>query len=85
MAYVAFGILIVSVVLVAWLIASRRAKIAQFYGEVAVEMQKTSWPSRDEVINSTGLVLAAIALCTLAVWGVDHILGILITLLFSAA
>ena len=82
--YVGFGILVVVLVLLVWFVAKRRERIQRFYGEVAIEMEKTTWPTRDEVISSTSLVLCAIVFCTLAVWGVDFVIGGLVSWMFAA-
>ena len=35
-------------------------RVTEFWREVKSEMKKVSWPSRPEVISTTGVVLAAI-------------------------
>ena len=32
-------------------------KIKNFFGEVRAEMQKVTWPTREELVGSTGVVL----------------------------
>ncbi len=71
-----FLLLVLTAVVV--LIVRSRQKLKQFYNEVAIEMEKTTWPSRDEVIASTSLVLGAVAICTLCIWGIDTVIGSLV-------
>lgn len=46
-----------------------------FFDEVSFEMGKVTWPSRDEVINSTVLVGVATVILTFTVMIVDLIIG----------
>ncbi len=59
------------------------AKIRVFFESVTDEMRKSTWPSREQVIESTILVIictAALAMCT---FGVDKVLGVIIQLLMG--
>ena len=49
--------------------------IYRFFHEVWVELKKTSWPSYDEVKKSTLVVLAAIAIISVWIGGLDYFLG----------
>ena len=53
---------------------SKRA--GRFLRECWLELQKTSWPSSDELKKSTLLVLAAVAIITLWIGGLDFLFGI---------
>ena len=53
-----------------------------FADEVAFEMNKVAWPSRDEVVQSTGLVLVVTLILTVMVGIVDSIFGQLVRFLF---
>ena len=37
-------------------------KIGKFIGQVKVEMKKVAWPSREELISSTIVVLVSVAI-----------------------
>jgi len=50
-------------------------KIVKFFREVKVEMSKVSWPSLDELKNSTKVVIVAVILITIFIGVVDRILG----------
>ncbi|MCK4547774.1 MAG: preprotein translocase subunit SecE [Candidatus Eisenbacteria sp.] len=54
-------------------------KIQKFLREVKVEMSKVSWPSLDELKNSTKVVIVAVFLITVFIGVVDRILGFVIT------
>ena len=50
-------------------------KIANFYADVKSEMQKVSWPTREELLNSTLIVAAVSLLFTIYIFGVEYILA----------
>lgn len=47
----------------------------RFLRECWMELKKTSWPSYDELKKSTLLVLAAVAVITIWIGGLDFLLG----------
>jgi preprotein translocase subunit SecE len=46
----------------------------KFLPEVVAEMKKTSYPSRQEVIGTTGVVLITSFIFAVYLWGVDVII-----------
>ena len=46
-------------------------KIAEFFNEVKGELKKVSWPSRQEVIHSTSIVVVTIMLLASFLWLID--------------
>jgi len=48
----------------------------QFYGDVRSEMKKVSWPSRQEVIGTTIVVVVAVFFFGLYLGAVDQLLGL---------
>ena len=50
-------------------------KIAGFLLDVKVEMAKVSWPTRDELMNSTVIVTIVTIIFTLFIFLADLILG----------
>ncbi len=46
-------------------------RLGQFYHDVKLEMRKTSWPTRNEVWNTTVVVLIAVIFFGYYLWGVD--------------
>ncbi len=57
------------------------SKITRFVNEVKVEMQKVSWSSKDELIGSTGIVIASTALLAIFIGIVDLILSRFVNIL----
>ncbi|MCL5270001.1 MAG: preprotein translocase subunit SecE [bacterium] len=53
-----------------------------FYGEVAFEMTKVAWPSRQEIVNSTILVGISTLILTAMISVVDYVLMKAIGLIF---
>jgi preprotein translocase subunit SecE len=45
----------------------------QYLGEVKGELRKVAWPTRQEVINSTIIVLIAVTVLTSLIFGYDYI------------
>ncbi len=53
-------------------------RITNFLKGVRGEVDRVSWPTRNEVISLTGLILLLVVIMTAYIWGVDTILtGIL--------
>ena len=48
----------------------------KFLHESWIELHKTSWPNYDELKKSTALVLAAVAVITLWIGGLDYLFGL---------
>ena len=49
--------------------------------ETASELKKVTWPSFGEVVKKTGIVIAFVVIFGLLVFGVDTLLGFLVSLL----
>ena len=43
----------------------------EFIGEVRAEMKKVAWPARQEVLATTGVVVVAVIVMGLYLWGLD--------------
>ena len=56
------------------------SKITKFFNDVKVEMAKVSWPSREELINSTMIVAVVSVLFTVFIFVADLILSRVIRL-----
>lgn len=46
-------------------------KVSKFFKGVRSELKKVSWPSRDEIVNHTGVVVACCAVATVVLWVLD--------------
>ncbi len=56
------------------------SKIVKFFNDVKVEMSKVSWPTREELMNSTMIVAVVGILFTLFIFFADLVLSRLIQL-----
>jgi preprotein translocase subunit SecE len=59
-------------------------KLTQYVNDVQQEISKVSWPRRDELISSTGVVIFVCIVFSIFVFGVDVILSRLLKLLLKA-
>ena len=55
----------------------------KFIREVRVEMQKVSWPSRNDVIGSTVVVMIAVIVMTLIVTAADQVLATILDVILQ--
>ncbi|MCE5228607.1 preprotein translocase subunit SecE [bacterium] len=72
--YVLLGLLLAAIVLVAMSWTKVMASVAglrEFFREVNFEMGKVTWPSTEEIVNSTVLVFIVIIALTVMVMLVD--------------
>jgi preprotein translocase subunit SecE len=53
-------------------------KIRKFFGEARIEMGKVTWPTREELKESTKIVIVATLIVTVFVGAVDQILTLII-------
>ena len=53
-------------------------KIVKFLKETKAEMRKVTWPTRDELVGSTKIVIIATLVVTLFIGIVDQILTLII-------
>jgi preprotein translocase subunit SecE len=52
-----------------------KEKILNFFRDVVKEMEKVTWPSREELTESTKIVIIVTLVISLFTWGVDTILS----------
>ena len=57
-------------------------RVRVFFKEVQVEIRKVSWPSREELRDSTIVVIATVLIVAAYVGIVDRVLGTAVGLLF---
>jgi preprotein translocase subunit SecE len=57
--------------------------LVKFARDVRAEAAKTTWPSRKETLQTTGLVLAMVLVTALFFLAVDQIIGAAMRLLFG--
>lgn len=79
--YRVLGILVLAAV--AGLVALQTAKGAAFWALVKgsrTEIRKVVWPTRQETVQTTMIVVAFVLLVALLLWGLDSLLGWLVSL-----
>ncbi len=60
-------------------------KAKKFFSDVYLEMHKVAWPSRQELVGSTIVVIVMSLIVSIFSWAVDFILKELVNLLISVA
>jgi len=74
---------LVALGVVAGLVALQTAKGAAFWALVKgsrTEIRKVVWPTRQETVQTTMIVVAFVLLVALILWGLDSLLGWLVSL-----
>jgi preprotein translocase subunit SecE len=59
------------------------ARAGKYFRDFKGEMKKISWPTRQQVVHNTLIVIAAIVLCGIVIWGLDWVFGQLIQLVLN--
>lgn len=49
-------------------------KITEFFANIKLEMKKVSWPTKDELMGSTGVVMVLWILLSIYIFASDNIL-----------
>jgi len=47
----------------------------EFFRDTSSEMKKVTWPSRNEVVGTTGVVIVATIVFAIYLWGCDELFG----------
>lgn len=63
--------------------SKKRGGLRLYFRDLKAEMKKIVWPSRQQVINNTGVVLSVMAVMALFLFGVDTGLTAAINALLS--
>jgi preprotein translocase subunit SecE len=50
-------------------------KILNFFNDVGKEMSKVTWPSREELVESTKIVILVSLIISVFTWGIDTVLS----------
>ena len=58
-------------------------KIVNFFNDVKLEMGKVSWSTRDELINSTIIVLVSLAILAIFIGICDVVLSTIVNVIMS--
>ena len=52
-----------------------KEKVINFFNDIGREMQKVTWPTRDELAESTKIVIIVCLIISVFTWGVDTLLA----------
>ncbi len=55
-------------------------RMTNYLKGVRAEVSRVSWPTRNEVVSLTVLILLLVIVLTVYIWGVDGVLGTLLKL-----
>jgi preprotein translocase subunit SecE len=58
-------------------------KLKAYFSEVLMEVKKVTWPTRNELIESTWVVMGFSLACGLFIYGVDLAMGFLVEMLLG--
>ena len=80
----AIALIIIAVVVLLLLKATTQgARAWVFIKDARTEMRKVVWPTRQETLRTTGLVIAVVAILSLILWGVDSVFALLVSSIIS--
>jgi preprotein translocase subunit SecE len=77
-------LVLLALAVVVALVALQTAKGRAFFGlakEARVEIRKVVWPTRQETTQTTLIVVAVVLVMSLVLWGLDSLLGWLVSLI----
>ena len=60
------------------------ASIREFFSDTSSEMKKVTWPTRNEVVGTTAVVVVATLVFALFLWGCDVVFYKAINYLFTS-
>ena len=60
-------------------------KIATFFNDVKLEMSKVSWPTKDELVGSTIVVLVSLAILSVFIGVCDLVLSKIVNIIMAAS
>ncbi len=57
--------------------------VTSFLSETKVELKKVTWPTKQELISNTIVVIIAVILCAGLIWIIDSIFSVLFRMLLQ--
>ncbi|RUM80422.1 MAG: preprotein translocase subunit SecE [Candidatus Thioglobus sp.] len=54
--------------------APQGVRLNAFFKETKIELRKVVWPTRDETVKTTGMIMVAVVIVAIFLWIVDAIL-----------
>jgi preprotein translocase subunit SecE len=58
-------------------------KIKAYFGEVLMEVKKVTWPAKNELVESTWIVMGFSLVCGLFIYAVDLAMGLLVDVILG--
>jgi len=58
-------------------------KVANFFKEIKLEMSKVAWPTRQELIGSTAVVLVSLAILSVFIGVCDVVLSTVVNIIMA--
>lgn len=62
---------------------NKGTSIATFLSETKVELKKVTWPTKQELITNTIVVIIAVVLCAALIWIIDSFFSVLFRMLLQ--
>lgn len=63
--------------------ARKKGGVKKYFRDLRAEIKKVVWPTRDKVVNNTGVVLSVMLVMALALFGIDSLLMVAIKAILS--
>ena len=57
--------------------------VTSFLSETKVELKKATWPTKQELISNTVVVIIAVILCAALIWIIDSIFSVLFRMILQ--
>lgn len=61
----------------------QKKSVVKYFKDAKSEFKKVVWPTKKSVSNNTVVVIVAMVVCGLAIWGMDSVFMLLIKLLLG--
>lgn len=61
----------------------QKKSVVKYFKDAKSEFKKVVWPTRKSVFNNTVVVIVAMVVCGLVIWGMDNVFMLLIKLLLG--
>ena len=62
---------------------AKKGGVKKYFKDLRSEIKKVVWPSKEKVVNNTGIVIGVMLVCGLALFGIDSLLGVAVNALLS--
>ena len=57
--------------------------VTNFLSETKVELKKVTWPTKQELISNTVVVIIAVIMCAALIWMIDSIFSVLFRMILQ--